>query len=187
MKGIPVGALILALVSLQGSAPAAKAQQTNPAPVSQPAPGNAPAATSAPDPDRISVNILNRIPDVDRGNLKPYWPALESRTKERWMQILPSQAKPPLSTAGEVKIVAWIHTDGRVTNLALEQPSGTVALDRAAWAAITGSVPYDAFPYGISVNQVRVRFTFIYNEGRGGFPINGKRGLAGVKPRSLVE
>jgi TonB family protein len=146
-----------------------------------------PAANPASEPEMISVALLNRIPDVDRGNLREYWPVVEGRTKELWMQRLPRQAKPPLSDAGEVKIICWLHTDGRVTSMMLEQPSGNVALDRAAWAAITGSVPYDAFPYGISVNQVRVRFTFTYNQESGGSPVNGKPGLAGTKPRSLAK
>jgi TonB family protein len=102
---------------------------------------------------------------VDRENLASYRAAVESRTKEQWLKVLPAQARPPQSTPGEVKIICWVHTDGRVTNMTLEQASGKVALDRAAWAAITGSAPYDAFPYGIAVDQVRMRFTFMYNGG----------------------
>jgi TonB family protein len=135
-------------------------------------------------PETVRVQLVNRIPTVDRGNLKDYWTAVQSQTKDRWMQGLPALARPPASTAGEVKIEAWLHTDGRVTGMVLEQGSGKVALDRAAWAAITGSAPYDAFPYGISVNQVRVRFTFLYNGGSEDNPGTGTSpGLAGVKPR----
>lgn len=178
--------MILALALAAAAAPWSSAQKAG-SPAAPPA-AQAPAVVQAPEPERLTVNLVNRVPDVDRSNLKAYWPVVEQRAKEQWMQILPQAAKPPLSTGGEVKILGWLHTDGRVTNLALEQRSGTAALDRAAWAAITGSAPFDAFPYGISVNQVRVRFTFTYNEGgEGGSPANGKPGLAGVKPRQLAK
>lgn len=146
------------------------------------APG-APLEKPAPDPQTITVQVVNRIPQVDRSNLKSYWTDVEGRTKDRWMQ-----AKAAASASGEVKLVGWMHTDGRVTGLAMEQSSGNAALDRAARAAVTGSVPYDAFPYGISVNQVRVRFTFTSNEGDSGPATNpagnGKSpGLSGVKAK----
>jgi TonB family protein len=128
---------------------------------------SSPQENTAPDPDTVHVQLVNRIPQVDRGNLTAYWPVVASRAKDQWMQTLPAVAKPPVSMAGEVKIVAWLHTDGRVTGMALEERSGKPALDRAAWSAITGAAPFDAFPYGISVNQVRVRFTFDYNQGAG--------------------
>jgi len=60
----------------------------------------------------------------------------------------------------EVKIIGWIHTDGRVTSLAVERGSGKGSVDRAAMSAISGSAPYDPFPYGIAVDEVKVRFTF---------------------------
>lgn len=122
---------------------------------------------AAPEPDTVHVQLVNRIPQVDRGNLQDYWPVVASRAKDQWLQSLPAIAKPPESASGEVKILAWLHTDGRVTGMALEQRSGRAVLDRAAWAAITAAAPFDAFPYGISVDQVRVRFTFDYNQGAG--------------------
>jgi TonB family protein len=126
-----------------------------------------PPATDKPagDPETLAVEVVNHIPPVDRDNLKGYWPAVEGRTKAQWMHALPALAKPPQLAGGEVRITCWVHTDGRVTNMTVEQPSGKPALDRAAFAAITGSAPYDSFPYGIAVDQVKVRFTFVYNGG----------------------
>jgi TonB family protein len=124
-----------------------------------------PAPGLTPAPEALSVEFANRIPPVDQENLQSYRTALESRTKERWLQALPALAKPPQSTPGIVTITCWVHTDGRVTGMAIEKPSGKAALDRAASGAITGSSPYDAFPYGIAVDEVRMRFTFTYNGG----------------------
>jgi TonB family protein len=148
-------------------------------PPATPAKGPANAAPAADLADTLAVNFVSRVAPADRENLKGYLAGLQSRTKDRWMAVLPAAAKPPLSTPGEVKIVCWVHTDGRVTNIAIEQASGKAALDRAAWAAITGSSPYGAFPYGIAVDQVKVRFTFDYNAGAAGAPPG-----VPLKPRS---
>lgn len=118
----------------------------------------------------VSVELAGPVTPEDRSNLKNYWVGLQSRTNERWQRTIPAQAKPPLSTGGQVRILCRVHTDGRVTNMTLEQPSGNTALDRAAWAAITASAPFEAFPYGIGVEQVKAKFTFIYN---GGAPVGG--------------
>jgi TonB family protein len=183
MKGMRCGSLALGLALLAAGAQTTWAQNSPKAPPPLPgqkgsggsaAPSNKnPAAAdkgaapgdknAAPEPETVAVSIVSKIPQVDRDNLKSYWAGVESQTKGQWLQALPAAAKPPLSASGEVKIVGWIHTDGRVTNMALEHGSGKAALDRAAWAAITGSVPYGAFPYGIAADQVKVRFTFDYN------------------------
>lgn len=155
MKKIHGVVLVLGLVAMAVVAQGGGAQNA-------PAKG-APNASPSPDPATVAVEFVSQLTAVDRGNLKDYRAALETRTKERWN--LPASAKPPESTPGEVKIVCVVHTDGRVTNMTLEGPSGKVALDRAAWAAITGSSPFDAFPYGVGVEQVKVRFTFEYNGG----------------------
>ena len=175
---------VLALMLVVGTAPWAIAQNSGSANSGTAEPG-APQEKPAPDPETITVQVVNRIPQVDRSNLKSYWTDVEGRTKDRWMQ-----SKAAASASGEVKLVGWMHTDGRVTGLAMEQSSGNAALDRAARAAVTGSVPYDAFPYGISVNQVRVRFTFTSNEGDSGPAANGNPagngkspGLSGVKAK----
>lgn len=127
--------------------------------------GPTPVARSAADPETLTVEFLSRLSADDLENLKDYRTAVVSRTKDRWMQALPAQAKAPQSVPGEVKIDCWVHTDGRVTGLLTEESSGKAPLDRAAWAAITGSAPYDAFPYGIAADQAKVRFTFVYNGG----------------------
>lgn len=159
MKRLRGETLVLALAVLAAGVPAGMAQ--NPAP----APAGAPHADEASDPAILKVELVSRVPPVDKGNLQPYWADVANQVKERWVQLLPAAARPPASTPGTVKYLGWIHTDGRVTGLTLEQPSGNAALDRAARAAITGSAPLEAFPYGISVQQVKARFIFIYNGG----------------------
>jgi len=157
MKRIEGGVLVLALTLAAGAA----GQNAG-----SPAKG-APGPNAAPDAGSLTVEFANQIPPVDRQNLQSYRAGVESRTKGEWLRRLPAIAKPPQSPQGAVGITCWVHTDGRVTGMMLEQPSGKVVLDRAAWAAIVSSSPYDAFPYGIAVDQVKMRFTFTYNGGTG--------------------
>jgi TonB family protein len=75
-----------------------------------------------------------------------------------------------------VKVECWLHTDGRASNIVLSQPSGNGALDHAAMSALAGAAsgasPFDSFPYGLSVDRVKVRFTFIYNHGAAPNPLS---------------
>jgi len=176
-------ALGLTVLSLSLMTVGAGAQNAQP-------PAKKPPADAAARAETVTVDIINSIPAEDRKNLSPYRTVVENRTKQQLLHVLPAIAKPPASTPGLVKITAWVHTDGRVTGMTFEQRSGKTELDRAALAAITGSSPYDAFPYGIAVDQVKVRFTFSYNNGVAG-PSNGsdattepekKSGQNGSKP-----
>jgi TonB family protein len=151
--------LALAFLAMAMGAPLGRTQ--NPAPPAKGAPG----AAAPADQQTLAVEAVDTLSSVDRSNLKAYWAGVQNRTHSQWIHALPALAKPPQSTPGMVKIDCWVHTDGRVTGMTLEQPSGKAALDRAAWAAITGSAPYGAYPYGISVEQVKVRFTFVYTGG----------------------
>jgi TonB family protein len=156
------GFALLWLAIMATAAATGSAQNTQNAPAPPP---KSPAAASSPE--TVTADFTNTLLPEDRQNLRPYKAILEKKTTQSWLGILPAQAKPPVSTPGQVRITCWVHTDGRVTGMALEHSSGKVALDRAAWGAVTSSVPYQAFPYGIAVDQVRVRFTFDYNGGAG--------------------
>jgi TonB family protein len=131
------------------------------------APADKGAEVQAPEsaPSSITVDVVGKLFSEDQANLKDYWSALEKRTNDTWQTVMPAEAQPPESEPGTVRILCVVHTDGRVTNIVLEQRSGKVLLDRAAVAAIQRSAPYDAFPYGISTDRVKVRFTFLYNGG----------------------
>jgi TonB family protein len=113
-------------------------------------------ANSAPEAAPVGVETVTPIPPADRDNLKSYWLAVGMRTGQRWQRTAAAKT----AGSGAVTVTGWIHTDGRVTGLALEHRSGKASVDRAAMEAIAGSAPYDAFPYGIAVEQVKVRFSF---------------------------
>ena len=129
------------------------------------------AKPAAPEPDTVSVQILSKLWPADRDGFRSYLPVVRKRTKDQWMTLMPADTNPPASAQGTVQIECWLHTDGRVTNVVLAQTSGNKAMDRAALASILGrserAIPYDSFPYGLSVDRVKVRFTFVYNNGAG--------------------
>ncbi len=106
----------------------------------------------------VAVEIVKPIPPADRENLQGYWGGVQSKAGQRWLRT--AAAKTAAAASDQLKITGWIHTDGRVTGLTVEHGSGNTAVDRAAMAAITGAAPYEPFPYGIAVDQVKVRFTF---------------------------
>ena len=106
----------------------------------------------------VAVEIVKSIPPADRENLQGYWAGVQSKTGQRWLRM--AAAKTAAAASDQVKITGWIHTDGRVTGLKVERGSGNATVDRAAMGAITGAAPYEPFPYGIAVEQVKVRFTF---------------------------
>ncbi|HEY1809663.1 MAG TPA: energy transducer TonB, partial [Acidobacteriaceae bacterium] len=129
----------------------------------------------------ITVDVVGRLFSEDQTNLNDYWPALEKKTKDAWLSLMPAEAQPPQSAPGTVRILCVVHTDGSVTGMAMEQKSGKAPLDRAAWAAIRGSAPYDPFPSGISTDRVKVRFTFLYNGGNAVTPmVDGVRKKPGM-------
>ena len=150
--------LVLAVAAAPGAAQAGWAQKA--------AAGDKPPAQAQESrPNTLTVDVAGKLFSEDQSNLQSYWPAVEQRTQDTWLAALPAIALPPQSAAGTVTVLCVVHTDGSVSNMALEQKSGKAALDRAALAAITRSAPYDAFPSGISTDRVRVRFRFSYNGG----------------------
>jgi len=165
MRKIRGAVAVLGLVLAGGWIVPARAQTVSPKGDQSPAGSKKHNETPAPQPAIVTVGIVSQVPQEDRENLKGYWGGVEERTKQRLLQSLPAAAKPPLSTAGVVTIVGWIHTDGRATGMTVEHGAGNAALDRAALAAVTGAAPYGAFPYGIAVDQVKVRFSVEFNPG----------------------
>jgi TonB family protein len=174
--GLPMGLLLVACGL------GVSAQDKGAATATQPA-----AKPAAPEPDRVSVQILSKLWPADRDGFRSYLPVVRKQTKDQWMKLMPAEANPPGSAAGTVQIDCWLHTNGRVTNVVLAQTSGNKALDRAAVASISGrsdqAIPYDSFPYGLSVDRVKVRFTFIYNDGSDGSNVaGGKSRLSTAAP-----
>jgi TonB family protein len=62
-----------------------------------------------------------------------------------------------------VQLQFIIDRTGQVPKLVIATPSGSQALDKAAVAAISASVPFPPLPNDFKGQQVRLQFAFKYN------------------------
>lgn len=109
-----------------------------------------------------AVDVLSDTMGVDFG---PYLERVIYDTKRAWYPIIPEEAQPPLLKKGVVGIRFKIGPDGRVMpgSMHLDSPSGDVALDKAAWAAINYA-GYPPLPKEFKGPYLELRFYFLYNE-----------------------
>jgi hypothetical protein len=108
-----------------------------------------------------AVNILSDTMGVDFG---PYIERVIWDTKKAWYPIIPEEAQPPILKQGRVAISFRIAPNGSVIpgSMHLDGPSGDVALDKAAWAAITYA-GYPPLPKNFKGPYLELRFYFLYN------------------------
>ena len=94
---------------------------------------------------RGGLEILSDTMGVDFG---PYMKRLKFTVQNHWDPLIPESALPPIMRKGVVVIEFSITKDGRVMGMKLISSSGDVALDRAAWGAITDAIPLPNLPEG---------------------------------------
>lgn len=112
---------------------------------------------------RDQFEILTDTLGVD---FAPYMKRMKIQVQNNWYNIMPESAMPPWSKKGVVVIEFSILKDGRVTGVRLISSSGDVALDRAAYGAITASNILPALPADFRADYVTVRASFYYNPDR---------------------
>lgn len=117
-----------------------------------------------PDTKRTEgMEILSDTLGVDFG---PYMKRLHYAVQNSWDPLIPESARPPVMKKGVVVIRFRIEKDGRVTGMKLEASSGDVALDRAAWGAITDAIPLPQLPVQFTGEFLELRALFFYNPDR---------------------
>lgn len=79
--------------------------------------------------------------------------------------FVPEEARSPTFKKSSVAIEFTLYPDGSVHNMRLAEVSGDVALDRAAWEAVTEAAKYAPLPAGLNVPELRLRSYFVYNGG----------------------
>ena len=113
----------------------------------------------------MAVEIVKAIPPVDRENLKGYWAGVQGKTGSGGCARRRPKSRGRFGPGEDHRLDSHGWPGDRYGGGAR---SGNAALDRAAMGAITGAAPYESFPYGIAVDQVKVRFTFRTGTGAGG-------------------
>jgi TonB family protein len=117
--------------------------------------------TMHPKTDRTEgMEILSDTLGVDFG---PYMKRLHYTVQNHWDPLIPESALPPVMKKGVVMIEFSIGKDGKVSGMKLISSSGDVALDRAAWGAITDAIPLPHLPVNFSGEYLKLRARFYYN------------------------
>jgi hypothetical protein len=117
--------------------------------------------SSAGVPTQGGVQILS---DTEGVNFSPYVKQWYAITQTTWLQHMPSAVNQPQLLKGVVAIRFKILPSGHIKDgsMILEGRSGYEVLDRAAWAALTGS-NYPALPSEFHGPYVELRVVFVYN------------------------
>jgi len=107
------------------------------------------------------VQVLSDTQGVDFSNWLQRW---HWETEHTWDPLIPDEVNPPIYKSGAVAIRFKVLPNGRLMDgsLVLEGRSGDVALDRAAWGALTGS-NYPPLPRDFHGPYLELRAYFLYN------------------------
>jgi TonB family protein len=109
------------------------------------------------------MEILSDTMGVDFG---PYLSRLKETVQKHWYSLMPESAMPPQMKSGKTIIKFAVMRDGKVTNVKIEQASGDVALDRAAYGALVYSSPLAELPASFAGDSLLIRASFLYNPAR---------------------
>ena len=113
------------------------------------------------------------ISDTHGLNLNSYLQWLVLSVRNRWLEVIPGQARKPAAKSGTVIIRFAVLSDGTVARMRLYEPSGNAELDEAAWQSISGSSPFGPLPKELSGHDLVVSLKFQYN------PKTEERALSG--------
>ncbi len=119
-----------------------------------------PNSVHAPSPGDIksSMQLLSDPKGID---FKPYMIQVLMAVRRNWLAILPESAR--AGRRGRVIVQFAIDRTGGVPKLVIAEGAGADALDRAAVAAISASVPLPPLPTEFKGDQIRLQFAFSYN------------------------
>jgi len=107
------------------------------------------------------VEVLSDTQGVDFSAWLHAW---HYETEKTWDPLIPDEVNAPIYKSGMVAIRFKVLPNGRLMDgsVVLEGRSGDVALDRAAWGALTGS-NYPALPRNFHGPYLELRAFFLYN------------------------
>src|SRR5580704_10140205 len=106
------------------------------------------------------LGALDILSDTQGVDFSPYLERLLQEVREHWYEAIPESAE---MKKGKLQIEFAITKDGKLADMKLTATSGDDALDRAAWAGITGSNPFQPLPPAFTGPFLALRFRFYYN------------------------
>ena len=118
------------------------------------------ASSGSRGPLQAGAEILSDTMGVD---FSAYMRRLHDDIQRNWDPLIPEEVQPPLMKKGIVGIRFTIKPNGDIGAITLETGSGDVALDRAAWNAITSEGQFPPLPRQFHGPQLELRVGFYYN------------------------
>jgi outer membrane biosynthesis protein TonB len=112
-------------------------------------------------PLQAGTTVLSDTMGVD---FTSYLNRLTHDIKRNWEPLIPEEVQAPLMKKGVVGIRFSILPDGSIESpMYLETRSGDVALDKAAWSAITSEGTFPRLPPQFHGPKLELRLGFYYN------------------------
>jgi TonB family protein len=108
---------------------------------------------------KLGVDVLS---DTNGTNLDSYMKVLVSDIRKRWVSVVTQMADQPNTKHEETVISLTIAPDGRVLAMRLESSAHDVAVDKAAWSAMSGAT-YGPSPAGLKDAELKLRVHFAVN------------------------
>jgi TonB family protein len=119
-----------------------------------------PGINLPPSPGSHGSN-MQLLTDPQGVDFRPYLMRILASVKQHWLSVIPESVK--LGRRGKVAIQFSISRDGQVPKLVIAEFSGTEALDRAAVAGISASVPFPPLPSEFKGERIVLQMNFAYN------------------------
>jgi TonB family protein len=113
-----------------------------------------------PSPGSQGSN-MQLLTDPQGVDFRPYLVRILASVKQHWLSVMPESVK--LGRRGKVAIQFSISRDGGVPKLVIAEFSGAEALDRAAVAGISASVPFPPLPSEFKGDRIVLQMNFAYN------------------------
>ena len=122
--------------------------------------GFGPGVNLPPSPGSQGSN-MQLLTDPQGVDFRPYLIRILASVKQHWLSVIPESVK--LGRRGKVAIQFSISRDGNVPKLVIAEASGAEALDRAAVAGISASVPVPPLPAEFKGDRIVLQMNFAYN------------------------
>jgi TonB family protein len=119
-----------------------------------------PGINLPPSPGSQGSN-MQLLTDPQGVDFRPYLIRILASVKQHWLSVMPESVK--LGRSGKVAIQFSISRDGGVPKLVIAEASGADALDRAAVAGISASVPFPQLPAEFKGDRIVLQMNFAYN------------------------
>jgi len=126
----------------------------------QDAPTNGSGGTHVSGDVQLRPTGVEFLSDTQGVNFQPYMKVVLSKIDGQWKPLLPAVER---LNPGETVIRLTIRPDGTIAAMHLDESTHDVALDRAAWGAITGVGKFAALPQKFHGPDLELRIRFVVN------------------------